>query len=259
MADAKICRKCDESHPATTEFFPPCNGRLRPYCRPCWRAYERAYFWANREAKRESKKRQWAKTDKSAARARVEKWKTENPDKARAIELRRLEKIKNTPEMRAKARARVKRHRERLGREEYNRRQRLKRAANPERGREHTRRWRERNLDKVRAAEREYRQNNREKVIADAETRRARMLNAEGSFTGHDVIALVRQFGRVCHYCGVTKLKRFQVDHFIPLSRAGTNWPDNLVISCRSCNLAKGAKLPWEWMPERFSEGQTPR
>lgn len=201
MAERKVCRKCGESNPPTTEFFPPCNGRLRPYCRPCWRAYERSYFWANREAKRECKKRQWAKTDKASARERIRAWKVANPEKARAIELRRAEKIKNTPAMRAKARARVKRHRERLG-DEYNIRQRAAYAANPERARGYTKKWREANIDKAREGERAYRLANPEKIIADAEKRRVRLLNAEGEFTGHDVIALIKAHGRVCFYWG---------------------------------------------------------
>jgi 5-methylcytosine-specific restriction endonuclease McrA len=253
----KVCTKCGEEHPATKEHFPPVGKGLRPRCRPCWRQYEREYFWANRERKREAAKRKWANADKAEARAKLNEWKMANPDKVREIELRRLQRIKETPELRAKARERVRRHRERLG-EEHNRRQREARQAKPEAARGYTKKWRENNLEKARAGYRAYREANPEKVIAHGELRRARMLGAEGEFTGDDVIALIKQHGRVCYYCR-EKLKKFQVDHFVPLSRGGSNWPRNLVIACRSCNLAKAAKMPWEWKPDRFAVGCSPR
>jgi 5-methylcytosine-specific restriction endonuclease McrA len=41
--------------------------------------------------------------------------------------------------------------------------------------------------------------------------------------------------------------------------RGGSNWPDNLVLSCQPCNGSKGAKMPWDWQPSRFAEGCKPR
>jgi 5-methylcytosine-specific restriction endonuclease McrA len=289
LAPMRACSKCGEAKPLTNEYFQHrSSGRIDWTCRGCRRAYmadyygrnreamlsrvrsaraanpefhrerDRRYFQENREAKRDSAKRKWAKADKAEARRKIVEWKAANPEKARAIEVRRNEKIKNTPELRAKARERVKRHRERLGPEEYNRRQREARAANPELSRGYVKKWRENNIERVREHERAYRESNREKIIADTEKRRARMLGAEGEFTGHDIIALIKSFGRVCYYCGV-RLKRYQVDHFIPLARGGSNWPDNLVLSCQPCNGSKGAKMPWDWQPSRFAEGCKPR
>jgi 5-methylcytosine-specific restriction endonuclease McrA len=34
----------------------------------------------------------------------------------------------------------------------------------------------------------------------------------------------------------------FQIDHIIPISQGGQNTEDNLLLSCRHCNLSKGAK-----------------
>lgn len=89
--------------------------------------------------------------------------------------------------------------------------------------------------------------------------RRARKHGAAGSFDRWDVeIRRVKQGGR-CHYCG-EKLEiygphKFQVDHFIPLSRGGSNFMNNLVVACPDCNRAKADKLPWEYRPARFTEG----
>ena len=46
----------------------------------------------------------------------------------------------------------------------------------------------------------------------------------------------------VCQYCGATPPNVvLHVDHVIPVAKGGTNHIDNLVTSCDSCNLGKGA------------------
>lgn len=54
----------------------------------------------------------------------------------------------------------------------------------------------------------------------------------------------------ICQYCG-TEAQVGHVDHVIPLSRDGTDTIDNLVWSCRPCNLSKNNKLldEWEYRP----------
>lgn len=273
MADAKIpaaraCSKCGETKPLTQDYFataPTCSGGMRHVCRHCcnararearavWklsnpelakararrqnqrdyalnkerrlarmrekraeepelhRARDRHYFRKNRESKRETAKRRWAKADKAAARAKLREWMAANPDKARAMELRRNERIRSDPELREKAAKRV----------------------------------------------REWARANPGAAAAQRARRRARELGACGEYTRQHVHAILRLQGRKCYYC-YNELARFDVDHFIPLSRGGSNDPDNIVVCCDSCNSSKGSKLPWEWRPERFSEGQTPR
>ena len=48
--------------------------------------------------------------------------------------------------------------------------------------------------------------------------------------------------GKVCRYCGATS-GPFQIDHVRPVSREGSSDLSNLVVACRACNRAKGAKL----------------
>ncbi|MBZ5623051.1 MAG: HNH endonuclease [Acidobacteriia bacterium] len=40
---------------------------------------------------------------------------------------------------------------------------------------------------------------------------------------------------------------RGTIDHYIPLSKGGTNFPDNIVLACWPCNNRKRAKLPSEF------------
>jgi HNH endonuclease len=48
--------------------------------------------------------------------------------------------------------------------------------------------------------------------------------------------------GHICEYCKAPEIlsnMAFEVDHIIPVSRSGTEQPDNLALSCRVCNLRK--------------------
>ncbi len=55
---------------------------------------------------------------------------------------------------------------------------------------------------------------------------------------------LVRQ-ENACVYCGSEK--DLQWEHLIPRSIGGPDNIDNLVLSCRLCNLRKGSKDPFQW------------
>lgn len=45
-----------------------------------------------------------------------------------------------------------------------------------------------------------------------------------------------------CVRCGTRK--NLQIDHIHPVEHGGTNDPDNLQTLCKSCNSAKGARVP---------------
>lgn len=50
-----------------------------------------------------------------------------------------------------------------------------------------------------------------------------------------------------CQYCGRRPaLRELNVDHVIPRSRGGQDSWENLVVSCRTCNLRKGRRTPVE-------------
>lgn len=77
--------------------------------------------------------------------------------------------------------------------------------------------------------------------------RRALLKKASGIFTASDVRLLLASQNGLCWWCSAPVGDKYHVDHRIPVSRGGTNSPENLCISCAECNLKKGAKLPQEW------------
>jgi 5-methylcytosine-specific restriction endonuclease McrA len=152
-------------------------------------------------------------------------------------------------------------------------------AADPTYDKDAARRWREANRLKVRAMNRRWKEENKDKMTAYVRQfyernpekraeysqrfkvenpeqykrltkvsnarRRARLNEAEGSHSAADVQAKLEGQHRRCWHCS-KKLKNYHVDHLIPLSRGGSNGPENIVIACPKCNLRKHNKLPWE-------------
>lgn len=53
-----------------------------------------------------------------------------------------------------------------------------------------------------------------------------------------------------CFYCNADLSELdFHLEHKHPLSRGGTNTPDNVVFACPPCNFSKNAKTLDEWNP----------
>lgn len=76
----------------------------------------------------------------------------------------------------------------------------------------------------------------------------SRLRNAVGSVSPQEIDNLFHEQGGVCFYCHKNLTDQpFQVDHYIPISKGGTNTIDNIRIACRRCNLSKRDKLPSEW------------
>jgi 5-methylcytosine-specific restriction endonuclease McrA len=58
---------------------------------------------------------------------------------------------------------------------------------------------------------------------------------------------------RYCYWCEreITEETGLHLDHVIPRCEGGGSHSDNLVPSCMRCNLSKGGRLPWVWLPDR--------
>lgn len=223
----KFCTICKEEKPATREYFSPgqrMKSGLRSQCKSC-------------VAQETMEKR---RLDWDAYLEREREQRRKNRDK---INRRNRERAaQNRDAINAKARKRYHDNRERE----------LKRAkdwqaANPEKVKQSKKKYIAANPDKPVEWSRNRRKNNPMGVRADKVRRRARKANAEGSHTAEDRKRIIETQKNRCYYCGKKMDKDATIDHVIPLSRGGSNSPENLVAACKSCNSTKGAKLPHEW------------
>lgn len=85
----------------------------------------------------------------------------------------------------------------------------------------------------------------RNKLTKRAQNARKRALRygVQGHFTQFTIKNLyVKQRGK-CACCGEVFNGKFEVDHIIPLSKGGSNFPDNLQLLTPICNKKKGGKI----------------
>lgn len=240
IAPMRACSKCGVEKPHDPEHFftyqgAKQGGRLAGFCRPCWRAHGRAYAkarYAEKGGDLKAKMRAYraANPDKSAT------WQANRPDRT---EYNRARKQAAWAAMTAD---------ERLAR--YEKLKAWKRA-NPDKVADVTRRTFEKHREARTAYRLQWRRDNPEAAAAIRDRRRAKEWGADGSYNKDDIRNLLKTQGRFCRYCQ-TPLTKFHVDHFIPLSRGGSNWPSNLVLACPSCNCSKADKMPWVWRPDLF-------
>jgi 5-methylcytosine-specific restriction endonuclease McrA len=113
-----------------------------------------------------------------------------------------------------------------------------------ERGRNEARAERRRNhrqqqRNEIASYFRAYRASHRVQFRVYTSRRRKLVRQAEGKFTAQDIDALyITQDGR-CAYCKIPLGDSYEVDHCIPLTRGGSNAPENLSLACPSCNRRK--------------------
>lgn len=122
-----------------------------------------------------------------------------------------------------------------------------RRAANPDELKKHNERnarWREENPGWVT----EWRKNNPDQDRVLRERRRAQQEGAEGAHTAADIREIHEMQKGRCAYCRKKLGTTYQIDHIIPLSKGGSNYPNNIQLLCEkgkgACNQQKSAKDP---------------
>ena len=166
---------------------------------------------------------------KEKRNAEVARWRSENKDYGKKYYAKNSEKLK----LRQKA------YRKKLPEEKLKR---LKEKSNAR-----ALEWRRKNPEYSRLYAKKYREANKEKFRAIRWNYKARKKLAIGTHTGDDIINIVKQQNNLCFWCK-TELKHMHVDHYIPLSKGGSNDKTNLVASCPSCNMAKRDKMPEDFI-----------
>lgn len=228
---SKVCSKCKQEFPLTSEFFYKSSKSKDGFqfaCKLCHSKLCKDYRSKNKDKIRE-KNNEWAR---------------KNPEKARAIRIRSLRKwASNHPERKKELDKKWRDANPEKHRENARKWQRL----NPQKRRVIMKRWYKVHAKKARIKQDEWIRLNPEKKKAQINRRRARKVNADGSYTSDHIHSLYDfQEGR-CFHCDCDISQGYHIDHWIPLSRGGSNWPENLRLLCEHCNCSKGNKMPWEW------------
>lgn len=113
--------------------------------------------------------------------------------------------------------------------------------------------WRERNP----GHSDEYRKKNPELYAEASRRRRARKLGADGYHSKDDIDKILSGQGGLCAapWCRSDISNGYEIDHIMPLSRGGSDWPSNLQCLCRGCNRSKSSKTMDEWCEWRVILG----
>lgn len=224
----KCCTKCGVSKP-TSEFGKRKASKdgLHVYCKPCRKAEHADYYSRNREK----------------VRAKNDQWKAENLDRVRDYMAGYYQA--NREKQDAFTRAWYRTHPE-INREQAKRDYRKHKDARISAMKV----WRSANSAYIAQRAREYRAANPELVRALRWNYKARKRAAPGHHTGRDILRLFgAQRGR-CACCGRSILHGYHVDHIVPLVKGGSNWPSNLQLLCKRCNLRKKDKDPFDFARE---------
>lgn len=232
---SKLCSKCDEQG----EYSPNKKSAdgLASWCKKCVSRYSRERR-AKYPEKVSAENRKWrsdnkVKLDEYEHHRRPPRSKTAIEHHLWELKISRLlERALNPKDYRHKAR----------------KNQRDWRSSNIERNLLNTVTWKSRNPHKAREYTKRWRDKNPGAAVATSANRRARTLSAPGTHSARDIAKQLATQKSMCFYCGCPLDKGYQVDHMTPLSRGGSNGPENIVCSCAKCNLRKHNKTTTEFL-----------
>lgn len=265
----KRCAKCQQDFPATTEYFRANKAGKYGVCNPC-KTCSRIEYAANhpkpptvKGMKRCSKCHEWKSTDafyasrksgKLDSHCKVCRSLTRKAHRQEHKEFWQEYEQSHKERIRQASKKYRDSHKEQLTLDHQ--RYKSTSATYAERARASSKRWREKHPEQEKAARRQYEIARRhtpsriQQRIAYRQKRRALKRNQGGSYTAQDVSRqFERQKGR-CYYCkGKIAIGkgRCHIDHIVPLTRNGSNSPDNIVLACPTCNMRKYNRLPHEW------------
>jgi len=240
--ELKYCNKCVIGKPNTVKYFSMRSdtGKLNSQCKECKSKKRQEYYLLNIE-KSTAQNLEWKQNNKEKRKKVHEVWYENNKDKV-------LQHSRDMYHQNIEAeRIRNKKYRD-SHKEDRNKKRCQRYKDNPEKEKEKMRDWYNLNKDKHLSNGNKWRKNNRDKAVRLLEKYRSNKISNGGVYSERDVNRIYgRQMGK-CFYCGIEVNNKYHIDHIIPLSKGGSNYCGNILISCPSCNSSKSNKLLIEWI-----------
>lgn len=257
MKETKVCTKCGNELPATTEyFFKRKSGKygLNSNCKKCSRKYNSEYYkqWSkdnkekvsgygkkyyeNNKEKLEKYKKKYYEKNKESILEECRKYYEEN--KEQRIQYQKQYYLENK-EKASKCKKKIYSR----NKDQILARQKQYRENNKEQIAETTKKWRKENLDKV-------------KLVLQKYKAKKKKLQCTLTFVQWEQIK--NHFDNECAYCGMKEEEHLEKwneqlhqEHFIALSKGGEYTHNNIIPACKSCNSSKNNKDFFEWYSEQ--------
>lgn len=199
--------------------------RIAAYCKQ-YEADHKRQIAANR------RRRYHANLEDNRAKCRA---KAQNR-KAKQVEYKRRYRALNKDRLNVQARAlRVK------NRDAYNAKRRSWAKAHRAKATEYVKRWRAKNPGVMAIHAKNWRDRHPDRLrVTTSLTRVRRRTRSSGDhYTTADVVSIMAKQRGKCAYCKCHIRLSYHIDHIIPLSKGGSNWPANIQLTCPQCNLRK--------------------
>lgn len=127
-----------------------------------------------------------------------------------------------------------------------------------------SREWRANNPEAANAISRAWAARNPERKAVVGRNNKAKRKAVSGKHTLADIARLFELQNGLCVGCNAVLIPKgkgkYHVDHIHPISKGGSNGPENLQLLCPPCNFSKNAGMPARSRPSRiFTAGSMPR
>lgn len=263
MSETITCETCQRQLPA--EQFPKIN-RFGMNCSECRKRLKKEYNREYREKHRDSLNfylKEYRKENKTVrpegyneARNRAAKERYQNDPEYRAKILERATRYRanKSPEQKARDRETSRQYQNLPKQRELRRKNYLRIKNNPEAYAKQRQEGNEYKRTEARKAViREHRRQHPDVYKNREHRRRVRERDQTPELfdlSAHTNFLKLWQQNR-CYYCNsILPPENTDIEHIVPISRSGEHASKNIVLSCKSCNAAKGAKILWkEWRP----------
>lgn len=232
----KICSKCGEEKPATTEYFGKDKRNkdgLNGQCKDCRKEYQSQWYKENKEEAKERQKQHYKENKEEIKEYQKQYFKqyyVENKEKIK--EYHKQWRQENKEEIK-----------------EYKKQY---RKENKEKRNEHQKQHYKENKEYYK----QYYKENADRYRQRSQKRRAIKKRLPHTLTLDQWEKIKNDFNNECAYCGKTEQEhreefneQLHQEHFIPLSKGGEYTHNNIIPACRSCNTSKNNTDFFEWYP----------